>query len=510
MIWAMAATFLVGALVSAPLLRGSRELAPAAVERLETRITWIMCPLLFGLLCWVAFRSYAPNYLRILGGVAALPVLIVFLLVVRGTAIHWRRLPQLAGVLALIAFGGSEGVLASAAAGGPPSRYPEMLHEMAGPRAAAGLGAALEHGDTEVRLLAAQKLKESGPAAIPVLARALNDSDDRIRMIAAASVSQAGDPRNIPAFTTLLRDRNDSVRSSARYGLSKTKDPAVVPALLAAMSEQEDFSERLSFQNVFANMGSTSRASLIQALSDGDKQLRRAAAEALADNGSAAVVQALSQRATKDPDEEVRLAAIASLSQLAQRSRQDEVLKLLALRDGSAFSIDRKAYIDADRVLSVMAAAAHDPAPNVRAAAAKGIDSVFRATEISSNAGALDPKDPDGDLTPLNEGLAVNALTALVNDPDGSVRSAALPGIAKRADRRALPGLIRVIQGDSEADQRYACQALVAIGDPSAIPALKQADRHSDDQGYCEFCKALYLLGAQDSIRHDIYVDEPR
>lgn len=510
MIWAIAATFLAGALVSAPLLRGSRELPLAAVEKLEARITWIMCPLLFGLLCWVAIRLYAAGYLRILGGVAALPVLIVFLLVLRGTTIHWRRLPQLAGVLALIAFGGSEAVLACAAAGGLPSRYPEMLHEMAGPRAVAGLGAALDQSDTQVRLQAAQKLKECGPAAIPVLAPALQDSDDRIRAIAAEVVSKSGDPRYIPALTGLLRDRNKPVRSSARYGLWRTKDPAVVPALLAAMSEQDDLAERLEFQNLFTNMGSSSRTQLIQALSDGDKQVRRAAAEAMSENGGAAVVQALIHSAKKDPEDDVRLTAVASLSQLAQRSRQDEVINLLALRDGSMISLNRRAYIDADLVLSALAAAARDRAPNVRAAAAKGIESVFGAAEMISNAGALNPKDPDGDLTPLNEGPAVTALTALLSDPVDSVRSAALAGLVKHADRRALPGLIKSLQSAKETDQHYACQALMAIGDPSAIPALKEADRHSNDPGYCDICKALYVLGARDGIRHDVYLDEPR
>jgi hypothetical protein len=64
--------------------------------------------------------------------------------------------------------------------------------------------------------------------------------------------------------------------------------------------------------------------------------------------------------------------------------------------------------------------------------------------------------------------------------------------------KAAVPALIAALTDKDKYMRYWAAKALVKIGDVSAVPALKTADRaHHEQQGCCPFCDALRQLGAK-------------
>ena len=78
-------------------------------------------------------------------------------------------------------------------------------------------------------------------------------------------------------------------------------------------------------------------------------------------------------------------------------------------------------------------------------------------------------------LGAIGDPQAVPALIQALGDSDSAVRRAAAEALGKLGDPQAIPALIQAL-GDSDRDvRRAAAEALGAIGDPQAVPALIQA-----------------------------------
>ena len=95
---------------------------------------------------------------------------------------------------------------------------------------------------------------------------------------------------------------------------------------------------------------------------------------------------------------------------------------------------------------------------------------------------------------------AYKALAALLRDSDLSVRYQAIDAFSRLRERRAVPLLIKVLNGDSDESVRgHAAFALGEIADPSSFDALKDALK--DDGNSWKVSYAIAALANNDDTR---------
>jgi putative membrane-bound dehydrogenase-like protein len=129
-----------------------------------------------------------------------------------------------------------------------------------------------------------------------------------------------------------------------------------------------------------------------------------------------------------------------------------------------------------------------DPRPAVRRRAvqelgARGpsvVPSLNRVLRDGNSAQAR--RDAVWAATRINHALARALARQALDDPDETVRQVAAHSASVWRDRRAVPGLLRLLKGSAPHNRRVAAEALGRIGDNSAVPALlaaagKPADR---------------------------------
>jgi len=171
----------------------------------------------------------------------------------------------------------------------------------------------------DVRIAAADALRDLGPpaaAAVPALVQALRDRHPTLRQASARALGDMGDktPPVIRALQESLKDAELSVRLAAAWSLLKV-DPdgkAYIPLLKGAMESGEG-GTIVAVGNL-RQSADWALPTLTKLLNDRRPGVRRLAAEALAKIGpDAAAKSALQQHATRDPDDRVREAASAAL-----------------------------------------------------------------------------------------------------------------------------------------------------------------------------------------------------
>lgn len=75
-------------------------------------------------------------------------------------------------------------------------------------------------------------------------------------------------------------------------------------------------------------------------------------------------------------------------------------------------------------------------------------------------------------LTRIEHGDSQRLVRLALEDPDGTVRHAALHSVSLRRDAQALPSLLKLLEIGTPVQQRTAAEALGRIGDRSVVPAL--------------------------------------
>jgi HEAT repeat protein len=192
----------------------------------------------------------------------------------------------------------------------------------------------------------------------------------------------------------------------------------------------------------------------------GDEEERRQAVVMLGAMRDPATIDVL-RAALDDKSERVRAAAIAALGWL----REPALAPLIATyvtKDKHAFVRKTAVYAlgqcASGEVTAALAAALRDKDLEVRGAA---------AVSLSNR--------PDA--------AAIEPLIAALTDKSAFVRAhaAVALGVNGRAAARAVPGLVKVLTTDEDHEaRRQAATALGHIGEPSALPALEQAEHSSD------------------------------
>lgn len=226
-------------------------------------------------------------------------------------------------------------------------------------------------GDNDMRWAAAQALASIGGPAIPALATATTGNDANIRHAAVYGLGQAG-TNAWPATTALLDrvlDTNESVRASALYSLTQ--------------------------------IGRSGMPMVLEAFSTDDPARRGASAEAI--------------KAMNRPPRQILMTLLEFSTNTSSALRQNSLSALQTL------------HLNHPRVLAAYFEAMNDPAPGVRATAARALSQANTwTTNTTLNETTIRLLGRSGSL----DSNALAALNGLLADPESSVRVAAQQTLA--------------------------------------------------------------------------------
>ncbi|HEY5376266.1 MAG TPA: HEAT repeat domain-containing protein [Polyangiaceae bacterium] len=245
-----------------------------------------------------------------------------------------------------------------------------------------------------------------------------------------------------------LHSQDVDVRRRAAQSLRDL--PSGSGTRLASLAlDDADIDVRLSALDACLSLGLPGLGDrLVPWLTDGERRLRLAAAEALSDSPSLRAVPSLG-RALGDTEPGVRSAAALALGKSAA---PEAALALLGHLDDSAPEVRRDVALSlgdlADpRAVVPLIGKIQDARPIVRQAVAEA-------------------------LAQLADARAVSALVLSLHDADDGVRVAALRALARIADPGAVPSIVSSLQGGSDIVHSAALDALSHIAAPAATKAL--------------------------------------
>lgn len=208
----------------------------------------------------------------------------------------------------------------------------KALGKIGDERAVPALIVALKDEDRYMRESAAKALGKIGNGAVPALIDALKDDGDWVRIGAAdalANIAEVGIDCSaaIPALVIALKNENSDVRKRAasaldRIGLDKIPIKDKVFALLLTGGTW-----RIGIAKEGIDV-SAAVPTLIDALKDEDRRVRKNAASTLGNIGDARAVPALIN-ALKDTDWNVRYWAAWALSEIAEKGDHASALKII-------------------------------------------------------------------------------------------------------------------------------------------------------------------------------------
>ncbi|MEJ5343928.1 MAG: HEAT repeat domain-containing protein [Chloroflexus sp.] len=301
-------------------------------------------------------------------------------------------------------------------------------------------------------LLAAELAAESGQvqAIERLLLPGLRRAlkQDHLRERVAEALAKLGIPA-VPALVQALGDGDADVREAAAAALGRIGDAAAVPALVPVL--RDGYADvREAAAAALGQIGAPAVPALVQALGDGDANVRRAAAAALGQIGDAAAVPAL-VRALGDGERQVREAAAAALGQIGDAQAVPALVR--ALKYGNALVR-----------WAAAAALGKIGAPAVPALVRALRDGDWKMRRAAAEA-----------LGAIGNTQVVPALVEVLGDENWYVRRAAAAALGQIGDAQTVPALVRAL-GDEEWEVRWAAAAALGqIGDVTAVPALVQS-----------------------------------
>ena len=286
---------------------------------------------------------------------------------------------------------------------------------------------ATRSADPSIRANAIESLLASPAVLAEVLPTGLADQNRGVRYVSAMCVGRANLADLAPFVEPLLKDPSPSVQAAAIYALSKCGRP-VDPTPLAAMLQSDDPEVRANAFVVLGELGNKSAIPMIRAaLGQGMRRVHPVRVRIVELQGAEALVRLGSE----DDVEGIRAALFAP-------GEQGE-LSILACQILARVG-DQSAAPMMERLVDASGTSARPP--EIRLAAAQSLAEL--KVSARSNLGALGAQfasSPDHFLRVQAAILlgrvggpgSVQILSALLSDPDDSVRIAAAAGLLRLA-----------------------------------------------------------------------------
>lgn len=322
-------------------------------------------------------------------------------------------------------------------------------------------------------------------AACEALLLALGDDDPRANEAIIAALVDQTTPDRIARLVSVLREDSSARRNAALSTLIEIG--ARAPEALATALHHPSTEVRLHAAEVLGDLRHpASGEALIERLNDANEfpNVRHAAAQALGKIGDRAATPALIA-AAEQGDFWVRYAAIEALGRLADEAAVGPLLRLLKqdvwMRPATVQALGNLGRVEA---VADLAAALDDPNDTVRSAA---IEAILKIVVEPSTEGAAPAPVADE----LRQLIPVAALRRELNTHlvPGSGYAAHLLGWL--APPEALPDLITALGEDDETLRHAAVEAILRYG-PTALDPLRAALGHPN-AGVRE--NAVELLG---------------
>jgi HEAT repeat protein len=404
-----------------------------------------------------------------------------------------------------------------------------------GADAVAPLAKSLSWPDPKLRSGSARALAVIGAAAAPagpeLLARLASEKEQTVRVALLGALPRVGLPQEkiVAPLVQAFRDGDDQLRSAALNGLLliRPAEKAVVPAIAALLHDpQPAVVERAALAlGRFGAAAKVALPALVNGASRNDAQ-RAAFIAALTEIGGPAVPEVLRPiakvppsslnrehwviklltgigaaglpeltKALDSPTASVRVAALGTLNELGEQSREARPAVLKLTTDGdpfvraSALSALVSMATDTGGTMKKIEAALRDPAPVVRLSAATAAGALGQTARglAGSITPLLDDKDAAVRAAALNAAGALGAndpalakrLAASLEDP--ATRGAALAVLAKTGTDATTSAKLLELYPKSEKGDRLAI--LAALGASAAsesasvfAAALKDSD----------------------------------
>ena len=318
-----------------------------------------------------------------------------------------------------------------------------------------------------IHSIATQILRQIGIYAVDSLTTLLNDENDATRAMAAAMLAeiqpQKANSYQIMRYMNDLKSSDASVRSTAASALGMFGEASAVGRLIGLLGDSDD-SVGKSAANALEQIGSPAIESLITALSDENRNIRRYTFTTLAEIAPKARAADLQLALTpavdglRNPDSSIRSASSKILIHIGEPAVRP-LISIFEDPDGSMHSI-------ATRILTQIGSPAIEPlemALNdgnsvVRKNAVFAITQIapYRAEQYQITRYINDLKDTDATVRIIaayklgrtNDTRAVEPLIAALSDKDFRVRANAADSLAYLADKRAVEPLKRVEDDD--------------------------------------------------------------
>lgn len=385
-------------------------------------------------------------------------------------------------------------------------RVVEALARIGGAQAVKPLLDSLFSQDFTVRSAAATALGEVGDArAVDPLVHALRDAHHQVCLAACISLSKMGDQRAVEPLIKVVTHQAPDVRAAAVSALGKLRDSRAVPPVVALLQDTDPDVREAAVVALGLIGDEQAIEHLVMSLTDPQSSIRQAAANALRRiepywERSEAAMRAISklQAALKSNDYWVRHSAT-------------DVLKKL----GVTQTHDKQLLTDSDGALQKRQAA-----QNVLFSMLSDSDRAFRqaASEALGRIGLSD---------------SISRLVERLSDSDRGVQSAAARSLEtlrwqpeKAADKarqlvalerwseaisigpEAVDALVATLSWNDVFARRRAIEALVHIGGPRAVAALRAVATDPDSALREEASAALNVLnssGTSPSQRADAW-----
>ncbi len=343
----------------------------------------------------------------------------------------------------------------------------------------------------ESSTVAADALAGIGEPAIPVLMDGAKGEEAAVRNLAVQSLKKIGVPA-VPHLIDLLGAKHTDVRRAvaAQLGFMQIQDKSVVIALGYALKDKDD-QVRLNALNSLRNMGSSAKLAekyVVELLTDADAQIRQNAFYTLQTLGvdpKPGLKKALSH---KDLATRIKTATLMMDLNLEIDLAQPILVEGLKSEDGAlktqcAYALAKKG-LKADEVLPIFLDGLKHSDATTRRQSAEAI--------------ALYGQ------TPVKDGKISAALIAVLDDPDDTVRAAALKTLPHfGGDAKVLlPALVKLLQHKDASLQKPATQLFAQTGVQAVqeVISLLKSDKNAAVHLAC--LQTLSMVGppAKDAV----------